>query len=684
MANPIEGLITRAEVSDLARDENLILDDEERISVLESTKSIDVQACPGSGKTTLIAAKLILLAKKWRYQDQGICVLSHTNVAKDEIIGRIKRSSATGAQRLLSYPHFIGTIHEFVGKYLAFPLLRSDGITINIVDSDECVRLIKSRLPPGTRGYIERKSQYSDVLYDFDLKYGQNGLEINVPTFPNGSESKSYQDLRRIRTELIAEGCLFYRDVFAFAHQALEDNCHLAEAIRQRFPCVFIDEMQDTQQFQDELLLRIFTGGESGTVVHRLGDPDQAIFQAFGNEEPNASFNGKSRHEMDIVIYNTHRFDAELADKVRAFSLNQVPLETELDDTALRKRAGAHADRGKFQHTIIVFDDETRCSVLEKFSDIVLEQFSDAKVRSSTFSAKAVGAVGNEIDPARDELKIGHYWSDYDKSKARWKFQESTLIEAVRYCRDLSEPDFQTRYRILIDCILKALRMAGVCDDNGQFLSATRLREKLIAEGNWRLFREHILQILDTSAPLNEEKWREFCGFLVTMFRIDDISGGLEGYLRFEADRTAGGHGDNRGEMILSPLRENRIRHRCGFELQLSTIHGIKGETHDATLILETKNHTFDVETMLPYLVGTLPSDQNPIEDLPDKPNSKRAFKPNRIFMRQLYVAASRPRHLLCMAIHDSRICDDQKESLTAAGWRIMTITSDGESSSAS
>ena len=82
MANLLEGLISKQDIAELAEREGLILDDEGRKSVLESMKSIDIQACPGSGKTTLIAAKLILLAEKWPLQHQGICVLSHTNVAK--------------------------------------------------------------------------------------------------------------------------------------------------------------------------------------------------------------------------------------------------------------------------------------------------------------------------------------------------------------------------------------------------------------------------------------------------------------------------------------------------------------------------------------------------------------------------------------------------------------------------
>lgn len=59
-------------------------DDTRRI-VIKSMDSIDVQAFPGSGKTTVLVAKLAILAKKWPHINSGICVLSHTNVAREEI-----------------------------------------------------------------------------------------------------------------------------------------------------------------------------------------------------------------------------------------------------------------------------------------------------------------------------------------------------------------------------------------------------------------------------------------------------------------------------------------------------------------------------------------------------------------------------------------------------------------------
>ena len=63
--------------------------DAERIEALKDMSSVDIQACPGSGKTTLLVAKLAILCKKWPNKNRGICVLSHTNVAREEIESRL-------------------------------------------------------------------------------------------------------------------------------------------------------------------------------------------------------------------------------------------------------------------------------------------------------------------------------------------------------------------------------------------------------------------------------------------------------------------------------------------------------------------------------------------------------------------------------------------------------------------
>jgi DNA helicase II / ATP-dependent DNA helicase PcrA len=95
-----------------------------RRTFLTARNTLDVSACPGSGKTTLVVAKLAILARKWTHRTKGICVLSHTNVAREEIQHRL--GSTVVGQRLLNYPHFIDTIHGFVNRFLALPWLNSN------------------------------------------------------------------------------------------------------------------------------------------------------------------------------------------------------------------------------------------------------------------------------------------------------------------------------------------------------------------------------------------------------------------------------------------------------------------------------------------------------------------------------------------------------------------------------
>ena len=124
-------------------------DNDARLDVLRSNASIDVSACPGSGKTTLLVAKLAILAKRWTSPSAGICVLSHTNVARLEIENRL--GASTAGRSILSYPHFIGTIHGFVNQFVALPWLRSQGIDVVAIDDDICLRRRLHKLPHAQR-----------------------------------------------------------------------------------------------------------------------------------------------------------------------------------------------------------------------------------------------------------------------------------------------------------------------------------------------------------------------------------------------------------------------------------------------------------------------------------------------------------------------------------------------------
>ena len=495
--------------------------DAERSKILKSLDTIDVQACPGSGKTTLIAAKLILLSRKWPNRHRGICVLSHTNVAKNEIIKRLEDSCVPEGRNLLSYPHFIGTIQEFINRYLGIPYLRSCGISVNLIDTERCVELIYSRLSQGTKAYIDQKSQHDNPLFDFNLKMNGGSIDMSVPTFPNGSDSDSYKNLKKTRTKLIHEGYFFFRDFYVFAEKILSSHTSLPTLIQERFPIVLMDEMQDTQKFQDELLQKIFPLDSSATSVQRFGDPDQAIFNGINGEEPNESYNNKLRSGMSFVIDKSHRFDASICQKINGLSFNEVTLGTDLSEADLEKRKTCHSDNGLFAHTIFVYRDETIGRVIPEFAKLVTTQFSDATKAAAPFSVKAVGAVGNEIDPQGQQLKIGHYWQGFDKSKSQKNFRENCFIEAVYFIRQKCQGDWSEGYKCLNDCVLRLLRLAGIKDENGKNLTASSLKALLIANKGWHRYRRVLFWLMNQGSLLTDGKWQKVCTVLIKILGIE-------------------------------------------------------------------------------------------------------------------------------------------------------------------
>lgn len=52
-----------------------------------------LKACPGSGKTFVVAHKVVNDFNLWKYKNKGMAILSFTNVAKQELDKKIKEIS---------------------------------------------------------------------------------------------------------------------------------------------------------------------------------------------------------------------------------------------------------------------------------------------------------------------------------------------------------------------------------------------------------------------------------------------------------------------------------------------------------------------------------------------------------------------------------------------------------------
>ena len=257
-----------------------------RRQVIRSMSTLDVEACPGSGKTTLLVAKLAILGRKWTEHRRGFCVLSHTNVARREIESRLGNTS-TG-QRILGYPHFIGTIHGFVNEFLALPWLRSKNYPVEMIDDETSLRRRWYNLRVYTRRSLEKNHHTKQCLRfvntEFDLgavKWGKGQL---------GSDTSTYRAMRRACEISAQEGYFCHDEMFVWAHDVIDKIPAVAEWLRNRFPFVFIDEVQDNNELQSGLLHRIFADSGDPVIRQRFGDANQAIYQFHGQSNDTLTF----------------------------------------------------------------------------------------------------------------------------------------------------------------------------------------------------------------------------------------------------------------------------------------------------------------------------------------------------------------------------------------------------------
>jgi len=107
------------------------------------------------------------------------------------------------------------------------------------------------------------------------------------------------------------------------------------------------------------------------------------------------------------------------------------------------------------------------------------------------------------------------------------------------------------------------------------------------------------------------------------------------------------------------------VGHRL-IDVRLSSIHAVKGETHFATLVLETYYRTHSLKSLLSWLLG-------------ERQGSGGASKAQMRRLRLNYVAFTRSTHIVCIAIPEAALGGAMKgvenaSRLEAGGWRIVRI----------
>lgn len=613
--------------------------DAERQAVLLAAGSSDVNAAPGSGKTTVLAAKLLLLARKWPHDTRGICVLSHTNVAREEIQRRLG-ATAVGA-RLLAYPHFIGTIHGFVDRFLALPALRSLGLTIDVIDDEVFAKkaIARAMKKPPLWGWAQNDEGVKPMVGGLVYRGADLVLDSENGTLPK-TTAKTYPLLKEIKEQLTSEGVFRYADMFAFAEMLLMHFPAIKAQLSRRFPLVYLDEMQDTSWEQEALLARLF---DESVVVQRYGDLNQRILVGKG-DFAQLSF----PKEGALPISTSKRFGPEIAAAVSGVRVG--------GNAVVGTAADIHPP------TLMTYTTERVGDVLNRFGHLVLDRFNDDQLRRGPIKALCTRKQGDaKQTPGRTLLD---YWPAYleqsrgdgGRSERLWSLLSQSAEPWVGGISMHSRAADAKRAVVLVLRAADSPHIKGLRDGSQLFRRLSDAGQD--AEGVRQLCRElAISQNLGATEAGRAKAVALFTHYLHPLLPAGMTAAKFQVLPVFEAPEKQPEQEAN--QRMCQIKRDDRC-----VEVEIGTVASMKGETHLATLVLESLGHPsrrFDLAEALPVLAGLKVRDPKLSESILSQ-------------FRNLYVGMSRPTSFLCLAVNRTRVSDDCIAALQSRGWVLEAL----------
>ena len=610
---------------------------EDARNVIRCWHSTDVAACPGSGKTTVLLAKLKLLADRMPLEcGAGICVLSHTNVAVDEI----KQRLSDDADKLLNYPNYIGTIQSFVDRFLTIPYLRNIfKRNIHVVDDfiyaqrmlnnlENSIRysalnyIINLNFKPG--GRFKTKLDYIKDLHLNDAGALCIGKQNHILARPDKKSANQFRNL--INDILRSDGIIRYQDSYLYAKFASKYiSKTYAAFFEARFRYVFIDEYQDCDNIQRQVIDSIFNSTKCN--VFKIGDSDQAIYNSDEDTTPDWI-----PQPNFLPIMTSCRFNQEIADVVCKLKRDGKNIVTLTGETGVKP-------------VLLVFSPEKPESVITGF----ISALEDHGLYDNNGVYKAIGAIKNEASAG---LKVGSYWPKFDSSAKKksehnyWALVDeitNSLIDGQLYEAELTIRKLMCQvfhYTSIKDSLsgkdytlttLKKVLDEKYREPYRQWIYETSQLQEINRYSINQIMRQGINELLRINSPRQNDIFTN----LPALF-LDDFS-------------AIGNANTSKKNIWIEPLR--------GRQIEFDTIHGVKGETHDATLYLETDRKKASDLSRILYCFGVGRQGSSPLYD----------------YSRKLaYVGMSRPRKLLCVAMQGKTY--EKSNGVFDSDWEVVDL----------
>jgi ATP-dependent DNA helicase UvrD/PcrA len=235
---------------------------EEQKAVVARPGNVIVNACPGSGKTRVLTARVIRGLEELTSNKHRVIALTFTNRATDEIRSRLDKLSISGEQL------WAGTIHSFALEWILRPY------------ASYCPRL--------QRGFSVADEFFSErILSELKEEYGvDQNVVVNTVRDRTGCvfhEDETAEEIFETYDERLRDSKLLdYNGVLYYSYALLQDIPEIAETLASIIRLICVDEIQDTQDLQFGILSAMFGLPTGPPTIFFVGDSDQSIYESLG------------------------------------------------------------------------------------------------------------------------------------------------------------------------------------------------------------------------------------------------------------------------------------------------------------------------------------------------------------------------------------------------------------------
>jgi superfamily I DNA/RNA helicase len=286
----------------------------EQRNAVECSGDVVVTACPGSGKTRVLTARVIRGVDELQSVRERVAALTYTNRAADEVRSRLDQEGVP-TDRL-----WAGTIHAFALEWVLRPYAPySETIQFGFTVADEyfCTRLLRE----------VHKQHGLDQFAKIRTSYGRDGIVENAHSKIDDAYLSYCQELRRAKL-------IDYDQVLYLAYRLLVDNHEIAANLGSIFRVFCVDEVQDIQDLQFGILSEIYRASSGSPEMFFVGDADQSIYESLGAltkspEEISDEFDMTNLQHFELV--GNYRSTQRIIDFCRILRPNVASCESRVD-----------------------------------------------------------------------------------------------------------------------------------------------------------------------------------------------------------------------------------------------------------------------------------------------------------------------------------------------------------------